>query len=64
MIFSAFIAVLVRQTNIVWVAFIAFLSMSHVLKLHVIQCNSRLSPKVVRSAKYLQVGISSMCFLW
>ncbi|XP_023721283.1 putative Dol-P-Glc:Glc(2)Man(9)GlcNAc(2)-PP-Dol alpha-1,2-glucosyltransferase isoform X2 [Cryptotermes secundus] len=61
---TAFIAVVVRQTNIVWVAFIAFLSISHVLKLHVIQCNSRLSPKVVRSAKYLQVLLDTLLRTW
>jgi len=54
--FAASIAVLVRQTNIVWVAFIAFLSTSHVLKLHVLQYNGRLSPNVLRSSKYLQVS--------
>lgn len=55
--FAASIAVLVRQTNIVWVAFIAFLSTSHVLKLHVLQYNGRLSSSVLRSSKYLQVSI-------
>jgi hypothetical protein len=54
--FPASIAVLVRQTNVVWVAFIAFLSISHVLKLHVLQYNSRLSPKLLKSTKYLQVS--------
>jgi hypothetical protein len=58
--FPASIAVLVRQTNIVWVAFIAFLSISHALKLHILQYNGRLSPKVFKSAKYLQVSVSSM----
>lgn len=57
--FAAAIAVLVRQTNIVWVAFIAFLSISHVLKAHVLQYNGRLSPHVLRSAKYLQVSASA-----
>jgi hypothetical protein len=60
--FPASVAVFVRQTNIVWVAFIAFLSLSHVLKLHVLQCNGKLSPKVLKSAKYLQVSVSSMFF--
>ncbi|XP_021916423.1 uncharacterized protein LOC110828218 isoform X2 [Zootermopsis nevadensis] len=58
---TASIAVLVRQTNVVWVAFIAFLSISHVLKLHILKYNSRLSPTVSRSTKYLQRLVALWC---
>jgi hypothetical protein len=63
-LFSASVAVCVRQTNIVWVAFIAFLSLSRVLKLHVIRCHGRLPPKVWKSAKYLEVSLLLWSAVW
>ncbi|XP_069694039.1 dol-P-Glc:Glc(2)Man(9)GlcNAc(2)-PP-Dol alpha-1,2-glucosyltransferase isoform X2 [Periplaneta americana] len=61
---TASVAVFVRQTNIVWVAFIALLSVSHVLKSHVLQHNGRLSPKVSQSVKYLQVLLDTLLRTW
>nr|CAD7596520.1 unnamed protein product [Timema genevievae] len=61
---SGFIAVTVRQTNIIWVGFILLKIVENVLKDKAIAYKRKVTPQTLRSSKYFQILILTIQQSW
>nr|CAD7457287.1 unnamed protein product [Timema tahoe] len=61
---SGFIAVIVRQTNIIWVGFILLKIVENVLKDKAIAYKRKVTPPTLRSSKYFQILILTIQQSW
>nr|CAD7396447.1 unnamed protein product [Timema poppensis] len=61
---SGFIAVIVRQTNIIWVGFILLKIVENVLKDKAIAYKRKVTPPTLRSSKYFQILLLTIQQSW
>ncbi|XP_066995277.1 dol-P-Glc:Glc(2)Man(9)GlcNAc(2)-PP-Dol alpha-1,2-glucosyltransferase [Anabrus simplex] len=58
------VSVLVRQTNIIWVAFFGLLTAEQVFKKEIMQTRRRISSNMESSIRYLQILLDTVMHIW